>query len=70
MNKKEKGFLENNLYECEMSRLRTAAKMKDKKTKESRFVAHAAKFAAEEAANLQKLRPGRRRHPGKSPGNL
>lgn len=48
MNKKEKGFLENNLYECEMSRLRTAAKMKDKKTKESRFVAHAAKFAAEE----------------------
>lgn len=44
MNKKEKGFLENNLYECEMSRLRTAAKMKDKKTKESRFVAHAAKY--------------------------
>ena len=26
--------------------------MKDKKTKESRFVAHAAKFAAEEAAYI------------------
>ncbi|WP_302349143.1 hypothetical protein [Megasphaera sp.] len=52
MNKKEKEFLENNLYECEMSRLRTAAKMKDKKTKESRFVANAAKFAAEEAAYI------------------
>lgn len=31
---------------------RMAAKMKDKKTKESRFVAHAAKFAAEEAAYI------------------
>lgn len=49
MNKKEKEFLENNLYFNYLRRLRTQADMKSDKSKQARIIANVAKFAAEEA---------------------
>ena len=49
MNKKEKEFLENNLYFNYLRCLRTQADMKNDKSKQARIMANGAEFAAEEA---------------------
>ena len=46
VNKKEKEFLENNLYFNYLRRLRTQADMKNDKSKQSRIMAQVSKFAA------------------------
>ncbi|WP_370836182.1 hypothetical protein [Megasphaera sp.] len=49
VNKKEKEFLENNLYFNYLRRLRTQADMKNDKSKQARIMAQVSEFAAEEA---------------------
>lgn len=49
MNKKEKTFLENNMYENELRRLCLDEALKNTKSKLSRMQANAAKAATEEA---------------------
>lgn len=53
MNKKEKEFLENNLYFNYLRCLRTQADMKNDKSKQARIMANVAKFAAEHGNAVQ-----------------
>ena len=52
MNKKEKTFLENNLYENELRKLRLNEALKNTKSKLVRMQVTAAKAATEEAAYI------------------
>ena len=54
MNKKEKAFLENNLYTDALRCLRTDAALKNDKSKKSRIMANAAKVALAEAEYIGK----------------
>lgn len=54
MNKKEKAFLENNLYTDALRCLRTDAALKNDKSKQNRMMANAAKIAFDEAEYISK----------------